>query len=362
MRFNSNANCMTGCEPYSDYHFCYLGWGSSNWVKCTPDDDPHELIYYSSKVGTMCTSKCGAFGYNYQWCFTGAGGQWEYCSFTPQKTRYLDKCVKPIEETGGYYWCLNNNEKKDQTSPPPINLTALNEVSRDIQRIHCIKCKEGTCKNRQKRQGEGYILGVGVLALAATYRRYYNEHIVNNQGAVRSYITMRVPPIQGLNDIDVPVFVHARVEARHLVDRTNIPSAVTRRMIDMNAVRDQPDLPNDERGHLVAASLGGPNDVWNFVPQTPGANRRYGFYSHWYTFEGEIRDYIRRTGGYVDLNILIAYGNVVSNRRPARFGVNIVFYEPNGNVHHDTGDCVFTNNPQGPGPDDINDLGFQKLK
>lgn len=158
--------------------------------------------------------------------------------------------------------------------------------------------------------------------------------------SVTSYITIPSPPQPGLQDTELPVVVRAHFTQQHLTARTAIPSFVASQMRNMNA------LPRDERGHLVAASLGGPNLQFNFVPQAASTNRAEYSDNFWFRVEGEIRDFVRQ-GGYVDTTLVLAYDDITQTRRPIGFGMNALFYDQNGALVRDTGDCFFTNDPTG---------------
>ncbi|CAG7818431.1 unnamed protein product [Allacma fusca] len=60
---------------------------------------------------------------------------------------------------------------------------------------------------------------------------------------------------------------------------------------------------SDERGHIIASSLGGPAVPWNIFPQAPRMNRGPEPWDHasnapptWKQFEGKVRDFLALRG------------------------------------------------------------------
>jgi hypothetical protein len=117
-------------------------------------------------------------------------------------------------------------------------------------------------------------------------------------------------------------------------------------MTNMNALRD------DERGHLLAASLGGTNEEFNIVPQTSLINRNVGSqgYTFWYPLEQQIREFLdRNPGAYVLWDTLVFYGDLTVNRRPIAFAQQVALYN-DANLTTDSGTIFYYNNPEGDCP------------
>jgi len=118
---------------------------------------------------------------------------------------------------------------------------------------------------------------------------------------------------------------------------------VTRRMENMN------EIEGDERGHLLAASLGGPTADFNFVPQLNTVNRHLdGQRSYWFQLEQEIRGFLDDAANvdpYVLWDVVVVYENLIhGNRRPTGFGVEAFFHQ-NNSYHHETGTNFISNEP-----------------
>jgi hypothetical protein len=106
----------------------------------------------------------------------------------------------------------------------------------------------------------------------------------------------------------------------------------------MDAVKD------DERGHLVASTFGGPNDDrWNLVPQHISVNRKIANMSsimaRWDEFESYVTDQLKTDGTTVRFTIDVNYES--KGCRPISFAVNA-----KSSAILDTGYCGdFINNP-----------------
>ena len=118
---------------------------------------------------------------------------------------------------------------------------------------------------------------------------------------------------------------------------------------------------NDQRGHLIAASLGGPNDVWNFAPQSGRINCHHGRISFWRLNEREMLNFVRNTGGYVDHTVRCIYDDDLHSRRPLGFEVEVIYYDSNGiraldsagTRTRDESVMYFSNDPVAPGQDEM---------
>jgi len=273
-------------------------------------------VYYPTNNNGWCVSRCGYFGSNYEWCFTNSKlTRWDYCSST------------------------NNNV---------LNRNNFIKIERNLK----LECSTQNTTLRKIRGVD--LLNYGVNDLTNVILRNeqtYQNRIINNQDtSITGYSTINAP--LGSGNIELTVRIRALIRFRHLQPRTSMPNS-------LNTLIENLDARNgDERGHLIAATLGGNNEPYNIVPQYRGTNRRYGSTSHWYTVENEIRNFINRdNNNYVSIQIVVLYGNIITSRRPTGFYLQAIFYNGDGTINRDTGNCYFTNNPEGPS-DHEPDLGF----
>ena len=85
-------------------------------------------------------------------------------------------------------------------------------------------------------------------------------------------------------------------------------------------------LPGDDKGHLLASSLGGPLEDWNLAPQLRRLNRGDGSGVGWRNLENEIHTYLQKRCGYVHWFLVVGYLHSGS-RRPNSFVVQATFYD-----------------------------------
>lgn len=324
-------------------HSCTVGWETA------------PKYFTALKHGNIpeCTSLCDNFGYDYTWCRTGAveSNSWDYCSRDDQTTIYSYKCLSPCKRIDGEFQCFVLRKGVNEACSPTLGPDAVNASSFcDIESSILAGYGQYTdagfqkCTSRAKwfSPFECAVRDLGVEAMAQSYERIHaNARTFITPPAptvsVASYVAIRRPPIQQLT-----LVVRASIYPRHLNNPSeNVPSYIGVRMNWMNC------LSNDEQGYLVAASLGGPTHDFNFVPQTTSLNRRYSGNSYWYTIEGEIRWFLRRSdAGHVECTVVIGY-NLTNSLRPTGFGLRFLEYDNLDNLVHDSGDCFFTNDPAG---------------
>lgn len=65
---------------------CFTGWDMIE-KPCVQEKESSRLLYTEqNEMHPKCWSRCGNFGYNYDWCFTDDNGNWDYCD--PKKERF----------------------------------------------------------------------------------------------------------------------------------------------------------------------------------------------------------------------------------------------------------------------------------
>lgn len=196
---------------------------------------------------------------------------------------------------------------------------------------------------------EEEIRDFGVELVAAHYGILYPNVIYPQQADPNNPITEVVwedaPPRAGLGNVRIVRSMRAII--RHVVARTPIPNAIWTRMEDMEY------LPGtDERGHLLAASFQGPNEWYNFAPQTNVLNRNFGFGgepvegSWWFRMEARIRNFLRSPGAdHVEWVMVITYDDLADSRRPTGYGLVFYMYNAAGQMVDESGDMFFNNSP-----------------
>lgn len=343
---------MSPCTYYKtgDYNFCWIGWAEPSWDRCVPSDGPEEILYFSSQSGVMCVSHCGRYGYGYDWCYSSPGDfspSWARCSSKPGHSSDGRKCIDRCQLNGALYKCYvaaGSAPELTECSPAPIKLTHFQETIGLLKRNECPDQYPSTKKT------DPSTAITGVLAIAAELAQLYGEQPVVGYGprnSVTSYVTFQAPTQQGLLDIELPVVVRASIIPQHLKANSTIPTFVAAQMKNMNAWKD------DTEGYLVGSSLSGPDLPINFVPKISGfgkksAGKASTFWGH---IEREIYAFLDgKDSGRVDYTIVLMYDDeddLPQSRRPVGFGLNTQFYDVNGKLVRDSGDCYFSNVPEG---------------
>lgn len=190
-----------------------------------------------------------------------------------------------------------------------------------------------------------------------------HEHFVtvyprqqNPRNPVISYTTIEAPPDYNShpNLVMLTVAMSAEIHYSNLqpAGRDTISSDVETHLANLDWYRGGGPLENDERGHLLADSLGGSGDRFNFVPQSPLINRNAFIRGNvvgefcWYDVEENIRNFLI-TGGdgvYVRWTLVVGYGHLPISRRPTHFMLSVRRFNPNHRLI-DTAQYIIPNIP-----------------
>nr|XP_043069917.1 uncharacterized protein LOC108131517 [Drosophila bipectinata] len=155
----------------------------------------------------------------------------------------------------------------------------------------------------------------------------------DNRHAVNHFTTITAPANQNhAQPIDLTVTMQATLTYDIAAQNRRAPIhySIAERMQQMDWYRGGNRNTNDEQGHLLADSLGGPSFAWNFVPQSPSVNRAVSIAGDfnvvycWFDLEAEIRDILRENQDhYITWTILISYGGLPTSRRPTAFLISV---------------------------------------
>ncbi|CAO1373982.1 unnamed protein product [Diamesa hyperborea] len=338
---NKGKECMTNCIPYSDYHFCYTGWGSSNWDYCKVKTSDRQVQYFTSMAKgrkPLCTSKCGYFGESYQWCFTGEGGLWDKCSTNRQK------CYDCSIYHGGYQ-CKTSNGDTDSCAPDPIHYYEFDRAKVAFKDNVGTYTDQGfkKCKNRIIRQfSDDETRKIGIFNIANTLASVYNVTYLTSGQPIQFIVTLTVPPTSSsvMLNTRLPLVIRATLRKKYFNNvREEIPYYIEHQMryMDKNS-------SSDETGQLLASSLGGPMQGYNFAPQNRIVNKNSDGESYWYHIEEKIRETLRDDNVmYIDWTLIVVYDDLQVHKRPIGFGLKYIVYDIENNPIHDTGDMYFSN-------------------
>lgn len=147
--------------------------------------------------------------------------------------------------------------------------------------------------------------------------------IPSPQNATRYVVTRRVQP-NNQPLFSVPIYVAATIRYHHTQNQrpSSIPENVRSQLTRMNALGD------DDAGHILAHSLGGPTIPRNFVPMNRDLNRIRG---NWFRTENVLRAYLNNERqGYIDWEALVIYPDGFRNYRPIGFIVRYTLFDGHG--------------------------------
>ncbi|XP_055310327.1 uncharacterized protein LOC129573601 isoform X2 [Sitodiplosis mosellana] len=228
--------------------------------------------------------------------------------------------------------------RKECSEKNSCNLVSNINVRIEYACLQCIKtniCTNGYCKDNinqlikeeikkkisakrvKRNDGHGPENEEPILlaALSNMYKCMGNVHttrIAERDNPVTERMDMDVQ-LNGNRIVRIPVFIKATIFRRHLksyTSRDTWKTAVIKQMEDMNFIEEY-----DEKGHLLAHSLGGNEDVPNIVPMAKNLNRHGGKdeeqrdalrefdfpQSEWRNIEGRLKKFLENNpGGRID--------------------------------------------------------------
>jgi hypothetical protein len=351
----TGQHCMSDCNIGSPPK-CRTGWKTMELCK---DTNVIATQYYTSMHKTnepRCVSTCETAGYSYNWCFTNNQDltEWDYCSPFEGLTIRAHKCIEPC-----------------QTFLTPIKCKA------EYSFMEIFRGTQGLCSpkpDHHYRQNLGLQDRCqGILKSASSIhveqrRRSRQSTSINFQNAFN--ILLLIGFSEQMNDVSlitepnrpditISTSTHNGVQVLHSVrarlTRATIPPRGTARPAGhpngyLDRMRQLYQTVNDDVGHMLAVSLGGPNSLINLVPQHATTNRNLGSddvnYSFWRATESFIQWLVLQVGTeFVDWDLFIMYEgdlDVVANRRPVGFGLRYIARFSNGTAF-DSDDCTFAN-------------------
>lgn len=372
----SNLKCMSECVPGSfGRMFCWTGWGRNSWEGCTETNDiANRYLTSGSKNPELkyCTSECmNVDNNNKYWCFTGEDGIWDRCSPSKGVAYTGETCVKDckLDDENYYYtcqttdnWLLSNSFQYCSPAPyhPPTvskQIKSLNNrctvTSRKINEYsQCFEVKKMMKNSNMKKRSlddrscydvreivNGYENALPVQRIAERGRAPIDYTSFMTSGGVEVLLTMRAT----LRPATTPATTAGR----------QYPNGNVQRMQELNKLDD------DDIGHMLALSLGGPeNALINLVPQHRTTNRNVRTsrdstaFSYWRRVETDLVSMLRNdnTVDHIDWVFVAMYEGdleVLDNRRPVSFGLHYTIYYNNHKPMYESGNCLFDNEESG---------------
>jgi len=118
--------CKLHSNTVSEYWWCSTDAGdTTKWDYCSQASTV-ERVHYSIN-GQECSGACTQEGEDYWWCYKAPRWQgknsdpgWDYCSPSPDRTRYNKPCVDECATRGSSnFWCNIAGDTWDYCSPEP---------------------------------------------------------------------------------------------------------------------------------------------------------------------------------------------------------------------------------------------------
>lgn len=132
----------------------------------------------------------------------------------------------------------------------------------------------------------------------------------------------------GKKQVTLPIFVTAEIKEEYQPksgNRGSIPSEITENLDQMEKIgKDKKE--EDQNGHILAYSLGGPTKIYNYIPMARTLNC-----SSFKKIENEIRRFVEKDkGNYVSWSFIAHY--IESTYRPVGFFLQHTRHHSNGLV------------------------------
>lgn len=354
----SGQPCLNDCKNnrcFTDYHLT---------VKtCIPGNETAPAYQTSlTQQKPTCLSRCGKFGYNYEWCFVSNEQQWDYCSSETRttwrktqqtfhygpcsdeckmddyykdymctnyhgskykcdprafshvqaKTIYGTKCVNKCDNNYGYgsYWCYDAKQNQEKCAPPAKPPALKEFVNIPVpRRIDCINTskRKKRCNNIAEHRGN-----ISASAQKLEEQDYFQTVSLNeHRNPVYKY-TVQAP--QNEKDPWLP-----------LVIRANITSDTIR--------CEHKNEAESKTGLLIGHLIGGVKKSYNMVTLSSTADKNLR------KFENDIYQWISKEGS-VQVTIVVMYKDTLN---AFAFGLNYIFVK-DGKVCKEIVDEIVYNN------------------
>lgn len=329
------SKCLTGCSSENE---CVINW---QWQVRNCRTYGVAPIYRTARIKDplrkYCLSNCGRFGEPYEWCITTEDLKWDYCSsndnatfLASQKpaamTRFEKKCTNEcVQETGDieYFWCYSLT-KEGKPIWEYCALPALPRVPVLANEFHVGDKKKGNCDgllnyvtsnkvcSSSIDAADNYVTdiaeGIEATVMNDTNSLTQKFKVVNARSPIQSYVMVNVSKFL------VPAVIRAHVTNKTIEDLSEISEDVERKVRDQMAGSGS----SYETSRIIGSKLGGPNAEYNVVP------RSLTEIDEWLNMEEAVMNWCERTGGSVDILVVIFYKDE-NTPIPNALGLSLVF-------------------------------------
>lgn len=201
-------------------------------------------------------------------------------------------------------------------------------------------------QSRSRRNNCNFQVAQNLKTLVTTAETNHGARIYRNLNRPEiTYTTEKIGGVEVLRSMRATL-TSATIPRSNSRGSASFPKAASdNRMLELNNITD------DEKGHILAYSLGGPFEMFNLVPQNKIVNRSAGTtadrFSSWRDTEDLILGLVRDTRyTLVDWEVYIFYDEtqININKRPCGFGLRYTAPSAGAGVaNFNSGDITFDN-------------------
>lgn len=350
--FTDNGEpCINNCKDNK----CFTG--SDCIAKtCTPGEETAPVYHTSMTQGKPnCLSRCGKYGYKYDWCYISNEKDWDYCNsdvkivwtngqqytlnfepcadeckmdankeymcsnykgysykcnpkrypYVQARTMYGEKCVSDCWKYGNgdhHFWCYDGHSGQHYCALP-AKMPSLSEFIKVLERNDCTHFPR---RKIQYNNVDGCSVNVSTTADKLECLDYYQTETVNeHRNPIYKYT---IKPPNNANDPWLLLVVKARITAE---------------TINCCNKRKQ---NNHAAGFIIGGLIGGHNKLYNTATLGKSSDQTLRKYEN-KVYAWALQD---RTNT-VEITVLVMYKN---SNIPYAFGVDYYFLK-DGKVSHD---------------------------
>ncbi|KAL0838912.1 hypothetical protein ABMA28_016925 [Loxostege sticticalis] len=359
IRDDNGKPCLTGCSP--DTHECIINWKrEKRSCKILDEIAPiYQTSQYKDAAGSKyCLSNCGPYddNYKYDWCYTSEDfSKWDFCSMntnlrflvtgqqqslTSSKETCTDQCAKGRDT---YFWCHYKNKDGAQTWDT-CALAALPRIPVLQNNFHEGEKNKGKCDDFLRYDTD--------QPMYSTSSEVPDNFVTRIAEAIEAIGNNTLTQVFTLNEVANPVKSYSMVKIKDLMVPAVIRAHITKDSVNLlkndasTSLKVQKKLQQQmlnftesyEAGTLIGFDLGGPNAEYNIVPRSHSWKC-----GDWADMEEAVINWCRKTGGSVDLLIVVFYRDT-KTPVPKAFGASLVFRNTDHSLFVDCREKIYWNN------------------
>lgn len=348
------TDCVNYCSFFTCSDTCENYWNSTGYCN---SHKGYDYVRAKTINNKPCIGRCTDKDLTYNWCYydISSKSSYDYCA-EPQRPRIGEwqDTMESLESLGNIHERVDGllaRRRRAKQSYQELSPVALRQIigeekteptllPRDtnlahpwlesmvpLQQFQDPVHERLALRNKRALPAKKEVNKKTILPTLA--RQLENDPSletvqVHDDSPVTSYTVL---PGDGENYPTMPMVLRAKVRPKHIrsyrdrpASNICIPPAVVSNLELMGK------RPGDHAGHLLAFTLGGPSEVWNFVPQLGRTN--IGDYAR---EERIVRKFFKdnpKSDPWVDLLVVVVYSRVgrTMEKRPSGVSYYTMFY------------------------------------